>query len=174
MVMHMIVAGGIPASAGANPRSLEQSSPWEAARSITPGHVTKVLDPISSPTAIGHLEDARIVWLDRNLTQQVRSFRKFTAALGMPIGTAQAKRLRNDWRRDRQPSIDKLTRLGSVLVVRFEDVLQHPAVEALRIADHVTAGDPYRLDLHAMANAVHRRHSNCRADLSFELGEAGA
>lgn len=166
MVMAMLDAGGIEPVQGSSDRGYELDSLEDLIGYPTDrlaGRSVKLLDGIAHyplPKAAW-----RFVWLDRDVRQQAKSFEKFIRSLGiLPAGhKIDQKAVADSYVTDRPRVLSTYAALGPVLVMRYEDVLNHPGAGASLLADFVPG-----LAVAPAAAAVHRRTGDCRVGMVFE------
>lgn len=106
----------------------------------------------------------RFVWLDRDPGEQARSHVKFLSSFMTGLDEDAVARFAASFPRDRSQAIGQLHGGGSVLTLRFEDVLADPPAAAGRLRRAVWPD----LDVAAAAAVVHRRDGRCLPDLSTE------
>jgi hypothetical protein len=125
------------------------------------GEAVKILEPLYLEGFPPKGLRVRFLLMQRDPTQQARSFLKFNKIImGQDIGAkpdAEAV-IRDSFVADFPKMEEKLKRIGPVYRVRFEDLVQSPTVQARRIA--VLLGMP-QLDVDSMARQVISRGTDC-------------
>jgi hypothetical protein len=132
-----------------------------------PGHAFKWLDPHLSP--MPETVPRIIIWLDRDPVQQAKSQAKFTTELAgfVPPNRAHMRRWAASLRTDRTEVLRGLAGYLK-LIVRFEDLIDHPERVARSYAMFLRSWWP-DLDHRAMAAVVRRRSSDCAPGLELEF-----
>ena len=168
LVMQMLHAGGYPCfgeGPGFEPEEVSFDRDPVTLLPLIDGKAAKILDP--QRTEWPDLMNARVIWLDRDRTEQAKSQVKFlcqVAGIDVPQGTA--KRFSQSYGPDTARAMGAFWDIGILpLRVRFESILMFRYEEARRIADHVGGN----LDIEAMAGVVIGRHPACRPDIAIEL-----
>lgn len=166
LVMQMLGAGGIPTT-GEYPgfedsrTSIPRDPQWIAEQH---GRAVKLIDPQFPDGRLiaGHY---RIIWLDRDHRQQSRSQAKFARLLmGLPIDRKGVRALARSYATDLPIALKVLKDRGSVLRIRFEDILLNPEDAARRIHAHIGCGC-----VSDMAAQVRSRSPKCAPGLDMEL-----
>jgi hypothetical protein len=164
LMMRMLDVAGIPPTARAargsyeDPRvmRLPEHARWfDACR----GHSVKILDPHRHQPPTGFTY--RAVFMERDSEQQARSQLKFLRLVaGVPLTgspRAEIRRLAKSIERDTPIALRAMKSRGPVLRVRFELLIQAPAVVAAAVADFLECRDAAP----AMAACVRSRSSDC-------------
>ncbi len=178
MLMNVLRAGGVEWATGAQELSGEHESTWDAWLALQPGTAIKVLDPLApAHEPLDQMIGCRIFWLERNLTEQVKSYVKFSeAGLITHVGVVpqrvryparKKKELRSAFELDRPDSLERLRCAGDVVVMRYEDALAVPQQFAQAVAEVLPEWPDFDVD--AAAAVIHRRSPDCRPDLTYEL-----
>lgn len=170
LVMQMLEAGGMPVTglwpgfeareAGVTVRGGTISREWLA---TIPGHAIKVLDAQNGGIPQGF--DYRIIWCDRDHTQQAKSQIKLASPF-MPTGIDRGlvRRFEASYARDKPKALRSLRATAhNCIHVQFENLLMNPVVEARIISAHCGG-----LDVAKMAQAVRFRSTEARGDLVLE------
>ena len=191
MVMHMLRAGGVPWTPGADPASGEQPDDTELGRVLQlmaagyhGGTAVKVLEQASvswvPPAPGGWL----CVWLDRDPVQQALSACTLLYATGT-IATAPGillqnagltsahpdgvvARLAEQFGRDRPRAIAATRALGPTLELQYERILAQPRKAAKLLGRHVAPVCP-TFDIDAAAAVVHDRGPAATMTLTAEV-----
>ncbi|KKL91874.1 hypothetical protein LCGC14_1890270 [marine sediment metagenome] len=154
LTMQMLCAGGYPCRG--EPPAFEPypagDIPWDECQ----GHAVKLVDAHEQLPPTGTFD---VIRLRRNLTEQARSFNKFSCVI-FGADTIPTSRLVGAFRRD-YAVIDEWLRGQRSMVLDFETIITNPITAAIAIQDFV--GDP--LDIQRMAACVLRRDPQCNSRL---------
>lgn len=158
MTMQMLYAGGMeccgcaPAFEDLRVNGLPADTSW---LDRCDGMALKVLDPLTFRLPPG---EYRIIWLDRDIKQQAKSWVKFMRKVGQIVPRSSTHKYRKLLQSRRDESLVYVTEMAQdVLFLRFERVLHNPMAEALRMAQFVGQD----LDVMAMARTVVDRPVEC-------------
>jgi len=102
--------------------------------------------------------DYRIIRLNRDLTEQAKSFNKFMNAFG--ISNLSISKLIDSFKRDYE-IIDKWAKQYPVLSLSFEEIIKDSKKEAKKISSFVGIS----MDIKKMSQCVINRDSDCHEEL---------
>jgi hypothetical protein len=169
VIMQMLEAGGhritgLPPAYEHAAGSMTSFDPQWIARQH--GTAVKVLDP-HRPHLRFSAGYYRIIWAYRNRQEQALSQAKFVnVMLGLPIDRTLVKDLAKSYRKDQPAAIRKLSRLGFVLPIAYEQTLRTPRAVASEIARFC---DLPPESVSAMAGVVIPRDSKCAPGFEVEI-----
>lgn len=173
LVMQMLAAAGVPVAGRAPayedvPVSLRGVDlDWLDRQR---GRAVKWIDPVNARIANPDDWRFRVILLSRSPREQARSMLKFQ---GLPAPRATVRGLESGIIRDQNRAariVDRLAGAHGTLHLRFEDLIDMPAVAAFRIAKFCDAhGFPFG-EVGVAAAEVQSRGSGCASDMSIEAG----
>jgi hypothetical protein len=163
LVMQMLHAGGVPC--------LGDYPAFDGRATVQPGQAVKILDPHrSAPTPYAIPPGARVIWLDRDPSDQARSIVKFTRMLmGVNYSRDQRRALVKQLLGDRRKA---MLAIGSrpLLVLSFDSLLANPNACARKLAEFVGGEfDGGEFDVDAAARQVRPRSPDCAGGMDMEL-----
>lgn len=165
LVMQMLEAGGMPVTgaypAFEHPETLNRGGAWLQQQV---GKAVKVLDPQRG--GLPHGPKYRVIWLDRERTEQGRSQAKFVRLMmGLPGGRQTARAFAQSYVHDRPKAHAVFKAAGApVLCLTFEGLLRSPYEAADLIAEFINPD----LNAQAMARVVLPRPLACMPDMAIE------
>lgn len=164
LMMQMLYAGGCPVSCedGNELISGEHSDQLSALREIalglTEGKAIKCLDPHNFPLPPDR--EYLIIWMRRDFKEQAKSIVKF---MQMLLGVRESKRtMIRKFEKSLPTETRKCFRLLSnhpIIEVQFENVINFPKDEAVRVAEFVK--EITELDTDKMASVIIPRSTDC-------------
>lgn len=158
LVMQMLAAGGV--------MCLGRYPAYEDRAMVKPGQAVKILDPHSTlPQPYPIPPGARVIWLDRDPSEQARSLVKFTAmVVGVSYNRDQRRALAVQLRDDRGLA---MRAIGSrpLLVLSFDALLAFPTACARKLAEFVGGS----FDIDAAARQGRARSPECAVGMDMEL-----
>ncbi|MCS0501575.1 sulfotransferase [Ancylobacter mangrovi] len=172
LVMTMLDRGGFPVVGSRPAYELDEMRPGqhqEATLRQMRGRAVKWIDPTAFPVPIG--TRALTVWMHRDPIQQARSQMKL---LGLEANRQDARRMAARLRADELRARETVRRLGPVLDIAFESILQDPTGTAIRLSVFLEGHG--KLETAPAASVVIPRSPLCAPDLSIEfhlMREAG-
>lgn len=157
--MQMLHAGGVPC-VGKYPS-------FEGREMVRPGQAVKILDPHrDAPTPYAIPPGARVIWLDRDPSEQAASMAKFTRMLmGVNYNREQRRALVGQLRADREQAMRAIGTRPK-MIVPFESLLAAPAPWAKSIGAFVGL---HGFDFVAAAGQVRPRSPKCAPGLGLEV-----
>ena len=171
LVMTMLHAAGVPLFCGGNLASFETDElmPGADMASLLPqfgNGAAKIIDPhrMRWPSQFS----AKVIWLDRNFTEQAKSQAKFACILSgfQPPTRQHLLNIRDSLKRDTADCVRMFTDAGAdVYRIAFERILIEPGYSAKRIASFLHA----ELDTAVMARQVIHRPDQCANGLDIEF-----
>lgn len=159
LVMQMLSAGGV--------QCLGRHPAFESREVVCPGQAVKILDPQRGAEALPYPipDGARVIWIDRDPSEQARSLAKFTATLlGVSYSRDQRRALVMQLRGDRLRAMRVLAS-RPLLVLSFESLLESPRLAAQKLAEFVGG----EFDIDAAARQVRPRSPECAPGMDMEL-----
>ena len=169
MVMAMLERGGLPVYGeypAYEPDDTSMDRDMPSLLSKLGARACKILDPIRSEWP--HQINAKVIWLDRNATQQAKSqIKLIRLTSGFSIPGNAWKKLRDSLIAEREENLDLLSQRCAVHITSFEAILSYPATASYEIANFLKRD----LNQSAMAAVVQARSPKCAKGLEIE--EAG-
>jgi hypothetical protein len=168
LVMQMLHAGGFTCVGDFPSFEVpDAQKPTPAFIASCAGKAVKVLDP----QRVGLPGDVRVIWMQRDISQQAKSHAKFLGVMtGLHYDRAGRRKLEASLARDTLRAMDIIDGLP-LLQMNFEDVLARPHVAAGMLGAFIQAP---AFDARAAAGAVHARSPECAPGLDMELNLIGA
>lgn len=172
LMMQMLHAGGVPCAASWPAFETEEVSQKPIRREFfdkRPGRAVKVISPNTATLPPG-LSPYIVIWCDRDVREQAKSWRKFLRHTnGINLTKADMIRLARSLEKDRKDSLIGQFGLSRKLIVSFEATLKYPDRAVNRIHDFIKPWWP-NLNRAAMINTVIPRSPRCGPSLDVELG----
>lgn len=160
LTMQMLHAGGMPISCDQGNESIsgEHATQLDALRVLSLGQADgmaiKCLDPHHFP--IPPNRPYIILWCCRDFSEQAKSIAKFMGAvLGVKINRNGVKAISKSLPSETNECLKKLSKLGPIYKIRFEDTIRTPEVVANSIATAVK--EVATLDVSKMPKVIIQR-----------------
>lgn len=164
LMMQMLSSGGCPISCESGnelisgEHSDQLSALKEIALGLTDGKAIKCLDPHRFPLPPN--KKYVIIWMKRDFKEQAKSITKF---MQMLLGVRESKRIMiRHFEKSLPTEMIKCHRLLSkypILEVEFENIINNPKEEAIKVADFLK--DIVTLDTDKMVSVVIERSTGC-------------
>jgi hypothetical protein len=174
LMMQMLDAAGVPCLGdypSFEPKCAGINRSVDALLSMQRGFAMKILDPFRDKWP--ERFDAKIIWLDRDTTQQAKPQVKFIGhCKGSPLPGQAWRPIAKKLKRDRFACVEWWNNCAKEpLFVSFENLLSDPLTESRRVLAYIEKPDG---DIQAMRECVIPRKPECAKDMRMELSLCNA